>query len=153
MEKLEIVLKEIEDHIQFHEQVNQSISQVSVGWQLEHLMLVINNVVATMKNSDPKAYKFVYKPVRLYVMLKGKIPRGKGKAPKGVVPPEEEKRTIENLKAQLAITRNSIQKLTKLHKKQFFKHPLFGNMRRNAAIKFLGIHSNHHLAIVKDILG
>lgn len=153
MQKLENVLNQIEQNIEFHERVNESVSKVSVGWQLEHTMLVINNVVEALEKSNAKEYRFKYTPIRFFIMAIGKIPRGKGRAPKGVNPLEEEPRTIEGLKTQLEKAKLSIQKLPTLNKDQFFIHPLFGNMKRNSTIKFLGIHSNHHLAIIKDILG
>ncbi|MDP4797282.1 MAG: hypothetical protein NWQ27_06760 [Crocinitomicaceae bacterium] len=152
MNKLEIILNEVERNIEFHENVNQNVSRASIGWQLEHLMLVINNVAAAIEKSNPNDYKFKYKPIRFVIMTIKKMPRGKARAPKGVMPNKELTRTSESMQKQLEIARASTQKLYNLDKNQFFVHPYFGNMRRNAAIKFLGIHSNHHLAIVKDIL-
>ena len=152
MKKLDRIVKEIENNIEFHENVNKSVSQVSVGWQLEHMMLVIANVVAALEKSNRVDYKLKYKAIRFFIMATGKIPRGKGRAPKGVTPVEETARTIENLNDQLEKVRMSVLKLAKLDKHNFFTHPYFGNMKRDAAIKFLRIHSNHHLKIVHDIL-
>lgn len=152
MQKLESVLNQIERNIEFHERVNERVSKVSVGWQLEHTMLVINNVVEALEKSNPKDYRFKNTPIRFFIMVIGKIPRGKARAPKGVRPPEEVIRTTESLSTQLELTKLSIQKLPNMDKNQFFAHPYFGNMKRNAAIKFLGIHSNHHLKIIKDVI-
>lgn len=152
MQKLEIILNEIEKNIEFHELVNEKVSKVPTGWHLEHLMLVINNVIFSIEKSNPSDYRFNYKPVRFIIMTAGKMPRGKGRAPKGVQPSEDEKRTIESLRAQFEKTRISVAKLATLNKNQFFPHPYFGNMKLKSTIKFLGIHSNHHLDIVKDII-
>lgn len=156
MRKLDIVLKEIESNIEFHDRVNTAVSLATVAWQLEHIMLVINNVVASIENSSPKDYTFKYKPIRFVIMTIGKIPRGKARAPKGVQPAEETGENQipkeEQLRVQFAKAKLSIEKLAILDKNQFFAHPYFGNMKRNAAIRFLRIHSNHHLRIIGDIL-
>ena len=152
MQKLEIILKEIDQLIEFHERLKTDVSQVSVGWQLEHVMMVINNVVTAMEKSNPSDYRFKYSPIRFVIMTFGKIPRGKGKAPKGVQPLEQETRTIESLRLHYENAKLSVEKLPQLDKNQFFIHPLFGYMKRNSTIKFLGIHSNHHLKIIRDII-
>lgn len=151
MEKLEIILNEIERNIEFHEKCVENISKANVGWHLEHLMMVINNVVLAIEKSNSSDFKFQFKPIRFYIMYRQNIPRGKGRSPKSVLP-QEEIRTIEGLKVRLETTKLSIQKLPKLEKNQFFAHPYFGNMKLKSAIKFLGIHSNHHLAIIRDII-
>jgi len=153
MQKLERILNEVERNIEFNELLNENVSHATVGWQLEHLMLVLNNVIATLEKSNPNDYTFKYKPIRFVIMTIGKMPRGKARAPKSVTPTEVEVRTLEGLQKQLEMAKTSVQKLKKLDRNHFFVHPYFGNMKKNAAIKFLGIHSNHHLKIVKDILG
>jgi hypothetical protein len=35
---------------------------------------------------------------------------------------------------------------------KYFEHPYFGKLRLNKTIKFLEIHTNHHLEIINDIL-
>lgn len=151
MRKLEIVLSEIETNLEHHDLIDPTISAVSIGWQLEHIMMVINSVVATIEKSNPEDYAFQFKPIRYYILFRKKIPRGRAKAPKVVQPVNDHTRSQETLRLQLEQTKASIQTLKNCQKGQFFAHPYFGNMKRNAAIRFLAIHSNHHLDIVKDI--
>jgi hypothetical protein len=152
MQQLENILNEINRRIEFHEKLSENVSKVSIGWHLEHTMLVLINVAQAIEASNPSDYRFQFKLIRYVIMTIKKIPRGKARAPKGVCPAEEG-RTVKSLQAQLQSARLSVQKLGTLNKNQFFAHPYFGNMKLKAAVKFLGIHSNHHLAIVKDILG
>jgi hypothetical protein len=35
---------------------------------------------------------------------------------------------------------------------KYFDHPYFGNLRLNKTIKFLEIHTKHHLEIINDII-
>ena len=150
MKKLEGLLNQIEQHIPFHEAERQSVSSASVGWHLEHCMLVLNGVVRTIEASSPNEYKFQWKPIRCVIMTVKKIPRGKGRAPSRVQPTVEFNEA--SLREHLLRTREAIKKLNSLGRNQFFSHPYFGNMKLKAAIKFLGIHTTHHLSIVHDIV-
>lgn len=42
--------------------------------------------------------------------------------------------------------------LASLDENQFFTHTLFKQLNKKQTLKFLGLHTNHHLKIVKDIL-
>lgn len=150
MKKLEALLNQIEQHIPFQATERKSVSQVSAGWHLEHSMLVLNGVVRTIEASNPSEYKFQWKPIRFVIMTFKNIPRGKGRAPSRVQPTVEFNEA--SLREHLAKTREAIQKLNGLGKNQFFPHPYFGNMKLKSAIKFLGIHTTHHLNIVRDIV-
>ncbi len=150
MKRLEKLLNQIEQQIPFQATTNNQVSSVSAGWHLEHCMLVINSVVRTIEASNPEAYKFQWKPIRCVIMTFRNIPRGKAKAPSGVQPTVEFNEA--SLHEHLVRTRASIQKLNTFGKDQFFPHPLFGDMKLKAAVKFLGIHTNHHLNIVNDIV-
>jgi hypothetical protein len=79
-----------------------------------------------------------------------KIPRGKAKAPKVVVPKEGV--TIANLEQHLAKARDAIKALEFVSKNHFFKHPYFGNLKKKQTILFLEIHTQHHLKIILDIV-
>ena len=35
---------------------------------------------------------------------------------------------------------------------QYFTHPIFKNLNKKQTIKFLKLHTNHHIKIVNDIL-
>ena len=83
-------------------------------------------------------------------MFFGYIPRGKGKAPKQVAPKEEF--TTEQLKPLLSTAKSNVDGLSTLDKIVNFNHPYFGVLNKKQTVKFLGIHTHHHLKIIKDIL-
>ena len=80
----------------------------------------------------------------------GKIPRGKAKAPKVVIPTHVA--THEELKAKLQAAKNNILKLNSFSENSFFKHPFFQDLNVKQTEKFLLIHTKHHLKIIEDIL-
>jgi hypothetical protein len=80
----------------------------------------------------------------------GKIPRGKGKAPKHVVPKEDY--TLESLKEHLSKTKLILATLDQINPNQFFEHPFFGKLKKKQSIYFLVLHAKHHLAIINEMI-
>jgi hypothetical protein len=54
-------------------------------------------------------------------------------------------KSIHDAHANLAL-------LAKAGKNQYFTHPIFGDLNTEQTFKFLGVHTNHHLKIIKDIV-
>ena len=151
MEKLKSLLDKLESHIVNFEKMNPAISTSSVGWQIDHSFLVINNVIDAIKKSNPNDYKWKFNKNRFLVQtILRKIPRGRVRAPKMVQPSEEN--TFEHLKSQLKITRNNIAGLASLESKNYFTHPFMGDLNLKATIDFLELHTKHHLKIIEDII-
>ena len=88
--------------------------------------------------------------IRIIVLTTKKIPRGRAQSPDVVVP--KGKITEETLKAHLDQTVEKIKELNSIGPNQYFRHPFFGNLRLKQTVKFLEIHTYHHLKIVNDIL-
>ena len=151
MNQLQNLLIELESYISFYEKENKAVSQSTIGWQIDHSFLVINMVVSQIKKSNPNDYKWRFNKNRflVFVILR-KIPRGKVRAPKAVQP--FEKITLEHLKSKLEITRNTIAELDSLETKNYFTHPFMGDLNLKATIRFLELHTHHHLKITKDML-
>lgn len=149
-EKLDYLLQRIEDYIDSHEVLNTNVSKVAVGWHLDHSLKVINGVISTLKNSNPKEYKNNFSFIGKLFFALGFFPRGKAKAPKHVKPPEVVLK--EDIIKQLAKSKNLVKELPNVDKNSFFKHPLFGNVNKKRVTKFLDLHTSHHLKIVRDIL-
>lgn len=147
--KLQNQLEELEANMVDFELTNEAVSSASVGWHIEHSLLVIEGVIETLKTSDPKLFKKKFNLKKKIIYLLGKFPRGKARAPKSVRPSEQmdkiqtEKR-LDRLK--LAIT-----ELLKLDTGVFFKHPIFGNLRLLDSVRFLELHTEHHLKIIRGI--
>ena len=150
MKNLDAILPELANYITHHNQSNKAISEVSVGWHIEHSLLVIKQITATVAQSEPKLYKYKFNISRFFVFLSKTIPRGKAKAPKVVIPVEEI--TIETLQESLKNTYQAIAYLKDCQEHQYFMHPFFGQLNKKQTIKLLAIHTQHHLKIIRDIL-
>jgi hypothetical protein len=150
MEKLYQLIAELEHSISYFEKRNEVVSQSTVGWQIEHSLKVISQITDTLEKSNPSNYKWKFNFMRMVVMGMNKIPRGKGKAPKQVIPEGEV--TIASLKQSVEKTKVNVQKLNTLQTNHFFNHPYFGNLNLKPAKIFIGIHTQHHLEIIKDII-
>lgn len=147
---LEDKLLVIENYIPFFEKVNPKVSKATVGWQLDHSLKVINNVLITMKKSDASAYTNNFKLIGKILLLLKSFPRGRSKAPKHVVATKTIEK--EDLISQLASAKENINLLPTLEENAYFKHPMFGNINKKRVLAFLETHTNHHLKIVKSIL-
>ena len=147
---LKNLLNEIEGNIPNKELTNSKISKVSIGWQLDHSLKVVNGICAILQKTKPEKYKRDFNLLRLILFPLAYIPRGKAKAPKTVQPPNDI--SVEDLHTQLEMARGHIDKISPLPKKSFFIHHIFGTLSKKQTIRFLQIHTRHHLKIVNDIL-
>lgn len=150
VKKLRMQLSQIEAFIPHFRVVNASVSKVSVGWQLDHSLKVINGVLNTMAHSNPKHYNRNFNLRRIILFSLNYIPRGKAKSPKIVLPPE----TIlkEDLEKQLHTAKRLIDGIGTLDEAHHFKHFIFGTLSKKQTLRFLRLHTHHHLKIVQDIL-
>lgn len=129
---------------------NTDVSRASVGWHLSHLLKVFHAVYRSMKASNPAEFKKEFSLARTTVFFTGKIPRGKARAPKATVPDENlEKRALE---LQLHEAKQHLYAFENLPKNAHFPHPFFKQLNKKQTLKFLKIHNEHHLKIVRDIL-
>lgn len=150
MVKLNIIVDKLEGFIPQFEMSNTAISNTTVGWQIEHSLLVIDQITRALERSSPEAYRWKFNKSKFIVFLLGRIPRGKAKAPDRVIPSNDI--TIDSLTNHIAETRLSIQKLSQLPKDSFFTHPYFGDLRLEETKKLFLIHTRHHIKIIEDIL-
>ena len=150
MNPLHKILLQLENHIPNFEKTNSKISNSTIGWQIDHCLLVINGVMSRIEISNPTEFQSKFNFNRFMVFTTGKIPRGKIRAPKVVTPFDVA--TAEELKSKIEIAKNNISKLNNLPKNSFFKHPFLSNLNLKQTEKFLAIHTKHHLKIIEDIL-
>ena len=144
------LIKELESSIAFRDKRNDSISISDIAWQIDHSLKVFNLVSEKLVNSNPELFKRNINKWRLLLFTLGYFPRGKVKAPKFVRPPEVI--LTEELRAQLQIAYDNIKKIKSASKHAHFKHFIFGVLNKNQTIRFLQLHTNHHLKIIRDIL-
>ena len=144
------LLLQLECHISNFEKTNPNISNSTVGWQIDHCLLVINGIIGQIEISDPSKFQPKWTFPKFMVFTTGKIPRGKAKAPKVVIPTQVA--TQDELLAKLAAAKNNVLKLDSFSENQFFNHPFFKDLNVKQTKKFLTIHTKHHLKIIEDIL-
>jgi hypothetical protein len=150
MKNLEKLLDQLESRISLFEKENIAISKSNVGWHIEHSLLTLNGVTKFLVHSDPKDYKWKFNFTRILILKTGKIPRGRAKAPKVVVPQSTIDRAT--LLTHIKESRNSLLELKTISKDHYFEHPFFGKIKRKDTIRFLEIHTNHHWKIIEDII-
>ncbi len=150
MKKLHLLLEELETKIKFRDTENLSVSKSNVSWQIDHTLKVLNLIIETLKNSNPKEYKWKFNFLKSLVFITGVIPRGKGKAPKSVQSFDEI--TLDDLHVQLKKAKVSVSLLNHLNDNCNFIHPYFGVLNLKETEKFLVIHTKHHIKIINDIV-
>jgi hypothetical protein len=146
---LSIYLEKLLTQIPNFEKQNDNISKTSIGWHLEHTFKVLIKVTETIKGSDPVEFKSNFNFMRMLIFLTKKIPKGKAKAPKSVSPSSII--TTESLLENAALAKQKIKELYALDSNKHFIHPFFGDIKLKDCIKFLRIHTNHHLKIMGEI--
>ena len=144
------LIKKLESYLDVKEKRNDKVSTSDVAWQIDHSLKVFNLVSETLLNSNPKDYKSRFNKWRLLLFTLGYFPRGRVKAPKFVRPPEVI--LIEDIESQLGLAYQNIEKIKSTHKHKHFKHFIFGVLNKKRTIRFLQLHTNHHLKIIRDIL-
>lgn len=147
--KLSELLFSVSKHIPNHEKVNTEVSKVTIGWHIEHVFLVVEKVTESIKVADPEKYKRKFNLLRSVVFALKKIPRGKGKSPKAVLP-----KTYDSgiLTTHFTKVKSTLKDLETIPEENYFKHPVFGHLKLLKTITFLELHTKHHLKIIEDIL-
>lgn len=148
--KLISQIEEMQQYVADLEEKNAAVSRANVGWHLSHAAKVIEKVNIQLRDSQPTQYAPRLNFKRVLVLWTGHIPRGKARSPSTVLP--EENFTFEELQTQINDLRKVSEELKNLPEGAFFDHPYFDHLKKNVSIKFLTIHTEHHLKIVRDIL-
>ena len=150
MEVLMHLVNQLERNIDSKDAVNNQVSQVNVSWHLAHSLQVLHNIIKVLQSSHPNDYRWRFNRSRSFIYFINFIPRGKGKAPKAVMPAEEI--SIEELYKEIAKVRQLLEELQHLDEKSNFTHPYFGQLNLKQTKKFLALHTKHHLKIIDDIV-
>ncbi|MBW1294745.1 DUF1569 domain-containing protein [Aquimarina litoralis] len=148
---MENQLQDIAYLIQFRDHFNSSVSKAPIAWHLDHMLKVINKINTILGNSDPTVYENRFNFWRTISFTFRYIPRGKGKSPASVLPPNEIK--TESILSQLEEARTNLSNFESLDQNANFMHPVFGQLNKSQSKCFLKIHTKHHLKIIRDILG
>ncbi len=147
--KLEAYINELESHIEKRDLLNPKVSKVDIAWHIDHSLKVVNGICQVLKDSDPKDYQYKFSLNRAVIFTWGDFPRGVAKSPKIVLPPE--KIIKEDLIDQVAKAKELLTEFDQLPDNAHFKHFAFKTLNRKRTMRFLEVHTIHHLKIIRDI--
>lgn len=148
--KLANLVQQLENYMTDAHVTVGSVSKRGVDWHIDHSLKVINFSAQAIIDSDPKDYKSKFNFYRSLFLPLGYFPRKKVKAPKVVNNREEIEKA--DLVTQLKQSKALISQLNTLGLNKNFRHPYFGMLNLKESQRFLAVHTNHHLKIIKDIL-
>jgi len=150
MENITNQLQKIESLLPKIDVTNNQVSKASVGWHLEHSLLILNSSLKGLTMTDPKDYKPKFSVKKFVFLNFGLIPRGKIRAPKQFIPLEVP--TQESILKLMSLTKERLEAAKNLPEKSFITHPFLGDFDKKTTLRFLWLHTNHHLKIADDIL-
>ncbi len=147
---LDTHLTEIEEKIEFRDRNNPDVSKVDVAWHLDHMLKTVNEICKALEASDPAEFESSISLPRTMSLTMNFIPRGRAQSPSVVRPPDSI--STADIQSQLSEARERVAKVFELDEKVHFKHPVFGTIARGHSLRFIEVHTNHHLKIVRDII-
>jgi hypothetical protein len=150
MKKIFILLAELEKQIPHQGLLNPQVSKAAVGWHIEHALLTLQVISEALNRSTPSHYKSSFDMRRQVVMLLGIIPRGKVKAPTVVRPSQNYNEA--SLQQHLLTVKEGLKSLENVTPDHYFSHPFLGDFKLKPALKFMNVHTHHHLKIINDIM-
>lgn len=136
--------------LQYQDVQNTAISEGSVSWHIAHCLLVVCKLVSAMETSNPAEFKYTFSLLKFAMFTFKKIPRGKRKAPKIVIPPEN--KAPSYFQELFVEFNNKLDILRDLPQNSHVKHPALGIINKKELITFLFVHNKHHMAIMNDIV-
>jgi len=132
-----------------------AVSHWSIGQQVDHVLKVLEAGQRFFGGSqEPPARLSSGMNLTGHLLLAlGWIPRGVGKSPRGVLPAD---RTVDDLAERAARLRSfycdtPLPEAVLADPTPVFPHPYFGGLTTLQGLRFLGLHTRHHLKIVADI--
>jgi len=127
----------------------ESVSSWTPGEHLRHCGLAIAAVRRALETSSGAPPWTWRSWIGALVLRRGRLPRGRARAPAETVP---DLAAAEPLEAALARAATDLERIRALPADAWFRHFALGTLRRDRALRFLAVHTEHHLRIVREIL-
>lgn len=150
LKSLPTLIQELEEFIPDHQQQSNAVSASSVGWHIGHSLMAIQKMGDALLQASSTPAATTFNLSRLIILSLGRIPRGRGRAP-DIVKPADNIDTAA-LTALLQKVRALAAQVENVPDTATFFHPVFGHLRKKQGIRFMRIHTHHHLAIIRDIM-
>ena len=127
------------------------VSGWSVAEQLDHLLKIVHAQIGRMFERR-QSRRGINLPGRVVLAI-GRIPRGVGKSPEAV---RGAPASRDELRDALTSARAKLDSLAAdpelcAERRPLVGHPYFGGLTPREALRFLAIHTDHHLRIVERI--
>ena len=134
--------------------LKQDVSGWTAAEQLDHVLKVNASVLArVLQQPEPEALPKGINLIGRIILGIGWIPRGKGRSPKSL---RGEPAKCAALETQVASVRQQLDAVTSAHMARstpLVPHPRFGGLSTDQALRFMVVHTEHHLKIVREIVG
>lgn len=140
----------IESYISHRDVLNPKVSKVDVAWHLDHMLKTVIVICKSLEASKPEEYKSNINFTRSIIYAWGDFPRGVAKSPRVVRPPDVI--LSKDIHLQIAAAKQGLKTIRDLDENAHFEHPYFSFINKKQSIRFLKIHTRHHLKIVRDII-
>jgi hypothetical protein len=150
LKKILQLIDALESNLIYVDKFDTKISTSNVGWHIEHALLSLIAIASSLQHSEGKDFIWKFKFVKMIVFTTGTIPRGKAKSPNLVVP--QKSINVDELAKHIQVARAKINDLNTTNKNNYFEHLYFGKLTYYETIRFIEIHTNHHLKIIRDII-
>ena len=144
------LLERLEELIDLSDRKNTAVSKASVGWHIAHTLITMGGILDLLEQSDPKSLTGRINLAGWLTLKLGWIPKGRGKAPRVARP--EGQIDPQRLQKKVTSTKEKLDMLSTLDPNAYFKHPYFGELKLKWAIRFIEVHTKHHLKIMESIL-
>ncbi len=130
----------------------ERVSRWSIGQQVDHVLKVLEAGKRLLDDSTAPLPRGMNLLGHL-TLATGWIPRGVGKSPKSVLPAEQAPADLAERASHLRkiYCERTLPEALLADPKPVFPHPYFGGLTALQGLRFLGIHTHHHLKIVADI--
>lgn len=130
----------------------ERVSLWSIGQQIDHTLKVLEvgmRFLEGSRESLPRGINLVGR----FALATGWLPRGVGKSPKGVLPSECAPSELAERASLLRKTYcdRALPEAALADPRPVFPHPYFGGLTAAQGVRFLAVHTRHHLKIVEDI--
>lgn len=130
----------------------ERVSGWSVGEQVDHVTQVLAAGLGLLTDPQTTPRRGINLTGRILLGL-GWLPRGVGKSPKSVLPKGA---SAVELRDRLAGIRGRLERLAAepdrlRDPRPVVPHPYFGGLSPAQGLRFLEVHTRHHLKIVRDL--
>jgi hypothetical protein len=140
----------LRDAVQHADATAPAVSQWSVGMHVHHCALAMIGTCRALAASTPPPPPSRPPLIRIVVFTTGRFIRGRARSPERALPRADI--SVGELTSLLEEAGRQVAAAGNLDPGQWFKHFMFGILKRDDALQFLRIHNRHHLRIVSDIV-